>query len=534
MSSIVGGVTAPALGPTGFQQMRQADWTSFLNGQWTSAFGNNVNLDPRSNNGQIIAIMAERFALLSELAEAVAQQSTVSGAQGVNVDNILALTGLTRLTATPTVTQPTPLAQANGVTLYGLAVLGTPGTVVPAGSLIADTASPPHQLSIDAAITIAAAANAVQSLVFSGVASSGSFALGLTAPSGAVLTTPALAAAATAQTTQLVWATPPTAGNFTLTIGQATLPEQAFNVSATALAAAIATAVNSSVQVTGTQASGMVITWPSGVIPNVTASSDAAAPQVINPAQAAINGLQDGASGTAPFTDVAVTSAGNTWTLAFGAHAPSPGQPASASQAQPLVVIGADTLLAGNTVVNVTAAVVQQGAPAQGIGTATCTTTGNRPHSGRRHNADCQRTRRLDWRAQRPGLRYRHRWRDGYAGHGPASELAGCARAGAAGGSGAGGVGGYRGHHGACIQQQQQRGAAGRVLRHSTVKRQLPAVLGHRQHRAYRLFGGGERHADGHPSRPRFRPHISHRQRRLRIHRRLRRRAGRGRRCRCW
>ena len=376
MSSIVAGVTSPALTAAGFVQMRQADWVSYLNNAWTAQFGSNVNLDPRSNNGQIIAIMSERFALLCELIEAVYQASYPAGATGVSVDNILALSGLQRLAARPTVTQPTPLVAADGTTQYGLVVLGTPGTVVPAATQISDTATPPDVFTIDNAVTIAAAANAVQGLVVSAMPTTGSYQLGITAPSGAQLTTAPIAYNAMDQVTQLLWATAPTSGTFTLSVGSTTTPPQPYNVTAAALASALGTGLGvSGVTATGSQSAGIVITWPAAAIPVLTPSTDASAPSVVNSVQSAINALVDSGTSLLPYTDVTVTGV-SSWSIAFGANAASSGQPSSGAKQQPLITVASNTLQSGNLVVNLTLSTLTPGAPAQGIATATCTASG--------------------------------------------------------------------------------------------------------------------------------------------------------------
>lgn len=373
MSSIFG------LGPAGFTALRQSDWVAYFNQKWTDVFGAQVNLDPRSVNGQLIAIFSERLALLSEGIEGVANALNPAGAEGLAVDNLLALGGLTRKPAQPTTTQSTPQAQANGVTLYGLVLFGTPGTTVPAGSQVSDSAQPPHLFTTDQAITIAPAANAQQQVVFSTAPTAGTYALTLTSPAGLTLTTQPISYAATGSTTQLSWPTPLSSGTYSLSLappGSATVVTGALSYSATA--AAVAAAINAAlgtqgVAVAGSVAAGMVITWPTGAVPLCTPSSDPAAPQAVNPVQAAINALAQG--GVLPFTDVAAAFSPGL-VLSFGAFPPASGQPASGAAPVPLLQVATSSLTAGAQVVNLAASVVVQGAPAQGIGSATATTTG--------------------------------------------------------------------------------------------------------------------------------------------------------------
>jgi hypothetical protein len=184
MSSTQFGLTS-----TGFVPMRQSDCLADLQGAFIAAFGQNVNLAPNSVLGQIAAIFAERHALLWEAIQDVVNAQTVSGAEGIFVDNLLALAGLQRLAATATVTNPSPVTQSNGDVLNGLVLAGTPGTVIPAGSIIQTTASVPLNFTLDQSVTIAPAVNALQTIVLSQTPTQGNFSLGLTVPSGAVVNT---------------------------------------------------------------------------------------------------------------------------------------------------------------------------------------------------------------------------------------------------------------------------------------------------------------------------------------------------------
>jgi hypothetical protein len=187
---------------SGFVAERQTDIILDLQAAWQQTFGANVNLDPRSNNGQIIGIMSERFALLWELLEAVYNSQYPQGAEGTSVDNILSLTGLVRQAATFGRTNPNPLVQGNQITLYGLVLYGTAGTTVPKGSRIGDSQTPQNVFATDSDILIAPAANAVQTVVLSGQPTQGSFALSIVDPAGNTLTTPSIAYSTSAATVQ--------------------------------------------------------------------------------------------------------------------------------------------------------------------------------------------------------------------------------------------------------------------------------------------------------------------------------------------
>lgn len=154
---------------------------SELQDRLRTTFGNNVNLDDRSVFGQLIGIWSEREALVWELMQAVYASSYPNGAEGVSVDNILALSNMHRLGATPSVTNPAIVPRGDGVTLYGLSLYGTPGTRVTAGSIIRDLSSPPLSFRLDADVVIQPAVDAQQAIIFSDVPDAG--AMTLTVPS---------------------------------------------------------------------------------------------------------------------------------------------------------------------------------------------------------------------------------------------------------------------------------------------------------------------------------------------------------------
>jgi hypothetical protein len=194
--------TSYGLTSAGFVSKQQSDIVLEMQASLQAAFGQNINLAPTSVFGQLIGVQSEREALLWQLAEAVYNSQYPSGAEGASVDNILSLNGLKRLQPQPTVTNPSPLAQSNGVTLYGLALYGIPGTVVPADSIIQTSASPPVSFKLDSPVTIAAPANSLQTIFFGNAPTTGSFTLSLATPSGAAATTPAVAYNATAAQVQ--------------------------------------------------------------------------------------------------------------------------------------------------------------------------------------------------------------------------------------------------------------------------------------------------------------------------------------------
>lgn len=186
----------------GFANLRQSDWLADLQAAMAAQFGTSVSYGPDSVLGQLCAIMSERMALLSEAAADTYASQDPQTAEGLAVDYILALSGLSRLGAKPTTTNPVPVTQTNGIVLPGLVLYGTPGTTIPAGAIVQTTTLPTLNFTLDAAVTIAVAQNGVQQLVFGQKPTSGSYTVTLTAPSGALLGTPSLPYAAAAADVQ--------------------------------------------------------------------------------------------------------------------------------------------------------------------------------------------------------------------------------------------------------------------------------------------------------------------------------------------
>lgn len=177
---------------TGFVKPRLSDLKDDLDAGLTQAFGATVNTAPGTIFNQLSAVFAERFALLWEGLETVYNATTVN-CEGVSVDNLLSLNGLTRLGAKASVTNPASETLPNGVTLRGLVLTGTPGTQIPEGSIIQTSFLPVLSFTLDAAQTIATGTSATQRILLSLAPTGGAFTLTLTAASGEALTTTSLA-----------------------------------------------------------------------------------------------------------------------------------------------------------------------------------------------------------------------------------------------------------------------------------------------------------------------------------------------------
>jgi hypothetical protein len=372
----------------GFVAKPQSEIITELNTAFQAVFGQNINLGPESVFGQIIGIFSEREALIWELGQAIYASQYPAGAEGTSVDNILALNNLQRLQATATVTNPLPAVQTNGITLYGLVLFGTPGTVVPQGSTIQTTATPPLTFTLDSTVTIGSAANAVQSVFFSNVPTTGSFGLTMEDPETNELATELIPWNAEAVASQYSFASTPSTGNYTLTLTQAgaalTTGSLGYNASASAVQSAIqALAGYSAVTVSGSYTAGFVIAWGNICQPILTVGSNTTSVTItpIDSVQAAFNNLLDSNTSLYPYTDVRVGSL-NTFStgfiFTFGAGTTIGSNPSSGDQQQALLIVtpASNTLQNGSTVTNISISTTTMGTPAQGTGSATCTVTG--------------------------------------------------------------------------------------------------------------------------------------------------------------
>jgi hypothetical protein len=367
----------------GFVAKSQQQIISELQASIVSVFGANVNFGPESNFGQLVGIFSEREALLWQLAEAVYASQYPGGAEGTSVDNILALNNMRRALSKPTRTDPTPVTEANGITEYGLVLFGTPGTTILAGSIIQTTASPPLQFTLDQAVTILAAVNAQQGLYLSNAPTQGAMTLRIVDSAGNPLTTPAIPWNSLPQVTQLKFASVPSAGSFTLGLSSAgaTLVTGAIAFSAVAAdvqAAIQALAGYSGVTVSGSFSAGFQVSWNGISNPLTTFSTNTlgVVSTVLDSIQAAINTLHDTVAGNYPYTDVVVTTGSSGYVITFGSGTLVSGQPNSKSTSEALFTVVSNSLQMGSNVTNISLANTAQGAPAQGVGTATCIAKG--------------------------------------------------------------------------------------------------------------------------------------------------------------
>lgn len=375
--------TVYGLTPAGFVGKPQSQILAEIQTALKQTFGANINLGPESNFGQLAGIFSEREALIWQLAEAVYASQYPGGAEGTSVDNILALNNLRRLLATPTRTNPAPLTQSNGITLYGLVLFGSAGTVIPAGSIIQNTAAPPLSFTLDSAVTIQAAVNDQQSIFMSNTPTQGSFSLAIIDPAGNTMTTALMPWNILAAITQIGFSAVPVAGNFKIVLTQAGVVSTTANIPFSATAAQVQGAINllagyGAVTVTGSFASGFQINWGTIAQPLVTITANTLGVVVtpIDSVQANINNLFDATAISYPYTDAVAAATASGFVITFGAGNVAAGQPTSSQTAQALFTVASNSLQMGITVTNLNIVNEAQGAPAQGIGSATCTATG--------------------------------------------------------------------------------------------------------------------------------------------------------------
>jgi len=124
---------------TGFYRKRLDQLLEELNSGVKSIFGENFNLSPDSQDGQMNGIISESNANLWEIAEESYNAFNPSAATGVSLSNLVQLNGITRNEAT--------------FSTVALTISGTIGVVIPAGSLIS-TSDLGNQFTTEGEVTI--------------------------------------------------------------------------------------------------------------------------------------------------------------------------------------------------------------------------------------------------------------------------------------------------------------------------------------------------------------------------------------------
>lgn len=127
----------------GFVPKTLADLKTELEDALRAVFGNDIDVSPESNFGQLIGVFAERYSQLWSVGEEIEASYSPDNAVGASLDAVCALTGTTRAPAT--------------YSTVPLVLTGTAGTVVGAGK-VATNSSASVRFATDASATIAAAA----------------------------------------------------------------------------------------------------------------------------------------------------------------------------------------------------------------------------------------------------------------------------------------------------------------------------------------------------------------------------------------
>lgn len=128
---------------TGFEQPSLDDLKQSIESALKASFGQSIDLDPQSNFGQFIGVMAERFADLWAMGAAIDLSFNPDSATGTALDNLVAITGTLRRQAT--------------FSTAVLSLTGTNGTVVPLGS-VASIPVVGTRFALGADVTLATAA----------------------------------------------------------------------------------------------------------------------------------------------------------------------------------------------------------------------------------------------------------------------------------------------------------------------------------------------------------------------------------------
>lgn len=152
------------LSSTGFERKRLADIKQEIEDDLRATFGPYINTLPASVFGQLIGVIAERESSIWELSEDVYNSQYPDTAEGASLDNVVALTGLTR--------QPATYSKVRSQLLFG-----TAATLVPAGTIFSVSGDATSRFVTDTDVTLVAGTDEVQNLAFVGTPASGTWKL---------------------------------------------------------------------------------------------------------------------------------------------------------------------------------------------------------------------------------------------------------------------------------------------------------------------------------------------------------------------
>jgi uncharacterized phage protein gp47/JayE len=159
---------------TGFIKKRQPDIQLELEADFRAVFGIEINLLATSIYGQLIGSLSEREALIWELLEEIYNSAFPDTASGASLDNVVAITGVTRLPAT--------------YSLVTARVFGTLNTLIPAATIFSVIGVAASRFVSLADATIHDGINEVQRFTFSAVPASGTWTIAFSGQSTSALT----------------------------------------------------------------------------------------------------------------------------------------------------------------------------------------------------------------------------------------------------------------------------------------------------------------------------------------------------------
>lgn len=158
----------------GFIPKRLADIKREIENDLKAGLGNSINLLPSSVLGQIVGIVSDREKDLWELGEGIYNSQYPAVAEGITLDNVASLTGVTRL----------PGTRSSVVLLFK----GDAGTIIPANTIFSVANNATARFVLAADLTLVAGVDEVQTLTFGAVPDAGSFRLSLNGEETALLT----------------------------------------------------------------------------------------------------------------------------------------------------------------------------------------------------------------------------------------------------------------------------------------------------------------------------------------------------------
>lgn len=150
--------------PQGFVRKRLEDIKLEIEDALRTRLGKNINLLPEELLGHIVGLFSERESSIWELLEAIYFSQYPDTAEGVNLDNVAAITGAIRKLPTKSV-------------IEGQLLFGTPGTIIPQGSIVSVDGNSSARFVTLADVTLVAGTDEVQHVGFSADPTTGSFRL---------------------------------------------------------------------------------------------------------------------------------------------------------------------------------------------------------------------------------------------------------------------------------------------------------------------------------------------------------------------